>query len=174
MLLLSYAALVAQISQREGIAVGGVSPDFLALVLLAAAFWLNGTSAVAWAALSGLLADCLASTQPGIRMLIATLLVAGVQTCIGPEWRKSGFVQVLLGFALVCALLTGTEVAHLLLAHQPIVFPKIWSPLVSTALYTSALAIGLRTVWKTASRIVPVRSTEPRPTTTGRWDALSR
>src|SRR5262245_10543955 len=92
MLLLSYAALVAQISQRDGIAVGGISPDFLALAFVAAAFWLNGASAVAWAATCGLLADSLASTQPGIRMLIATLLVAGVQTCIGPEWRKSGVV----------------------------------------------------------------------------------
>lgn len=174
MLLLTYAALVSQVSLRESLAVSGIAPDFLSLVVVVAAFGLRGASAIVWAAIGGLLADCLSSSSLGLQMLVATLVVAFIQTCIGVDWRRSGFVQALVGCAMILVLISSAQIAQLIMNGQPVVAPRILPPLAATAIYSSGLGIVLRMFWKLALRMMPARPTESQPRTSNRWDALNR
>ena len=76
---LVYAAAVAQVALRNDLAVRGLRPDFLWAVVAWFAFGLEGGRAVAWAALGGLIADCLAPGPLGPGTLLATIATWIVQ-----------------------------------------------------------------------------------------------
>jgi rod shape-determining protein MreD len=174
MLLLTYAALVAQVSLGDSLSIRGVPPDFLALAVVGATFLHRGASAVAWGAMAGLLADCVDSTRLGLHMLFATLLVAFVQSFIGTEWRKSAVAQTWIGFVVVFAMLSGPTVVEMMLNRQTIVFPTILPALAATAVYSAAVGLALRTIWKSVAKLIPARSPDSRVLGSGRWDALNR
>jgi len=97
-LLLLYAALVAQVSLRYGGA-GSWTPNLLLLVGLGAASRLRG--GIVWAASAGLACDALSGRPLGVTMLAATLAAAAARQTAVPSPCAGGIYGVFLSIAAV-------------------------------------------------------------------------
>ncbi|NOX55620.1 MAG: rod shape-determining protein MreD [Planctomycetes bacterium] len=73
LLVMMYAAAVAQLALRDDLALGGARPDFLWAVIAFVAFAAEGPRAVFWASAGGLLADCLSPGPLGPAMIVAAI-----------------------------------------------------------------------------------------------------
>ncbi|HID22414.1 MAG TPA: rod shape-determining protein MreD, partial [Planctomycetaceae bacterium] len=70
---------VAQVALRDDLAVGDVRPDYLWAAVAYVAFALDGPRAVIWAAILGLVVDCLSAGPLGPGMLVAAVTTWFVQ-----------------------------------------------------------------------------------------------
>ncbi len=118
-LILTYAALVSQVSLREQIVVEGFTPELLLLVSVAAMASFEGRWALFWTALPALLADCLSPDPIGIRMAAAAVGFGVWSLCSGGGTRRSPAkiglpTLVLLSFSFVLFITFSTEsIVHL-------------------------------------------------------------
>ena len=174
MLLLTYAAVVCQTSFADAVSAWDIVPDFLALVVVVAAFSLRGASAVFWAAFAGLTADCLGSSHFGVNMLIAVALTYSVQSCVGPDWRKSPFAQLSIGFVMIAALVAGSSAAQLLLSRQTVVVGDLLPDALKVSAYSSLFAIIVRSAWGAMRRFVPGLKGTSRGQYSSRWALIDR
>ncbi|MEX2286985.1 MAG: rod shape-determining protein MreD [Planctomycetaceae bacterium] len=174
MLLLTYAAVVCQTSLADAVSARGIVPDFLALVVVVAAFSLRGASAVFWAAFAGLTADCLGSSHFGVNMLIAVALTYSIQSCVGTDWRKSPFAQLSIGFVMIAALVAGSIATQLLLNRQTVIVGDLLPTAFKIATYSILLAMIVRLGWGIVRRIVPGLKGTSRTQYSNRWALIDR
>jgi rod shape-determining protein MreD len=141
LILLTYCALVLQTSVRSPLAISGITPVFLPLVLLVVIFFFEGSSALLWAGFIGLLGDCLTPGELGIGMICATCILYLAQRRLRLRPAESILSVILYGGFTVFGLLLTTSKFRTLLNEESIGSVSQFTPVVGTALYTSLIGL---------------------------------
>ena len=140
-MLLAYFALVLQTSLRGPLVISGITPVFLPLVLLVVIFFFEGPSALVWAAVIGLLDDCLTPEKLGTGMICATCLLYLAQRRLRLRPAESIFSVMLFGGFTLFGLLLATSMLRTLLNGESIGSVSQFTPIIGTALYTSLIGL---------------------------------
>ena len=146
-LLLTYVAAVGQTSLRSELTIGAATPDFLWLVLVAIVLSIDGWPAIVWAALVGLLADCIAGGRLGSGMLAVLLVVGVAQTLQQTRSSRSALMVPLWLCFIVFATGLLSWLAQVLLAEQLV---NNWTAVLQvllSATYTSLLGLASIVCW---------------------------
>ncbi|GAB4140807.1 MAG: hypothetical protein Tsb009_10340 [Planctomycetaceae bacterium] len=161
--ILTYLALVLQAGWRESIVIGSFSPLFLPMLLAMVAVTVEGPAAIFWAAIIGLISDCLAAEALGIEMLGAILVVFVVQKNISGRQRISENASVPLGlwamilFLMTEVLLVFSRAMRLLISGQTIEANPLFSSTVGVAACTTTVGLIVLIFGKLMIRVLPWR-----------------
>lgn len=147
---LAYVALVVQASVVPAMASGALEPRFLWLAALGAVLLFDGAAGLVWAAVLGLLSDCLCPGPLGIDLTLAALSAALVQRLIPSESRRSFVVVAATVGVGLMVLASGSFAARLWLAGTPVDPAHVLTISFGTALSTLACGTAL---WL-ASRVI--------------------
>jgi rod shape-determining protein MreD len=152
---LIYVALVADATAGEALAVGGIRPAWLLLAATVALSTVGDGTALAWAALAGLLHDCLGAGGLGAGMLCATTVAWLVRrtTRLGPG--ESLWLVAAIGLPALVAMHLGTSILSALVDRQPIAFISVATRSLQTAALTGAIGLALRLALQIAARCLP-------------------
>ncbi|MGH7127118.1 MAG: rod shape-determining protein MreD [Planctomycetaceae bacterium] len=162
--LLMYLACVAQAGLRTDVAFGPVAPDWLGLMLVMALLTFDQKAALVWAAVVGLLADCLTAEALGIGMTCA-VVIACVAQRLGLPGRNDSLLSVgMIAFLVVFALGLTSSTARLFVADVQVDAVRHVLVVTGTAAYSAVLAVALRLLWRAARQtgrgIIHMRSAE--------------
>ena len=141
LILLTYFALVLQTSARAPLAISGITPVFLPLVLLVVILFFKGPSALLWGAVIGLLDDCLTPEKLGTGMICSTCILYLVQRRLRLRPAESIFSVMLYGGFTIFGLLLATSMLRTLLNGESIGSVSQFTPIIGTALYTSLIGL---------------------------------
>lgn len=171
-LILTYAALLLQVTLRQPIAIEGFSPEWLLLVSVAALTCLKRHSALFWAILPALLADCLSPDPLGVRMAMAAVVLGLWSLCFRDEARRGLPTIGLLAFGFVFFVSFLCElVVHFLTPSSG----TIEALLVATsgnALYSMCVALVLAPAVRLAYAAIPWRQ-QTSAASENRWTMLT-
>ena len=149
LLSLVYVAASAQAVLGPRIAIGGAAPEFLLLVAVAAAMVVRGWSAIVWAALIGLIGDCLSDRPPGIEMLATTVVVLFVQRMLYAKPDVSMTRGAVLAAAAVAVIVLAREAVAAAVTGDPIAPRMLLSGTAAAALSSCACGLLLYSTWLT-------------------------
>jgi rod shape-determining protein MreD len=141
LILLTYLALVLQTGVRGPLALNGITPTFLPLVLLIVIFFFEGPSALLWAAVIGFLDDCLTPRELGVGMICATCILYLAQRRLRLRPAESVISVMLYGGFTIFGLLLTTSMFRTLLNGEPIKTVSQFTPVIGTAVYTSLIGL---------------------------------
>jgi cell shape-determining protein MreD len=156
LLFVGYAALVLDAAFGVRFAVGDVVPRFLPLVVMLAAFWLEGWPAVVWGAAIGLLSDSLNAELLGAEMACAAALVLLVQRLQGGRRAAGILMRVILGFVIVAGLVFLPVTLRLLQAGTRLDIAAVGESAAMCAVYSLALGLGALVVLRIARNCLPM------------------
>ena len=143
-----YVAAAAQAVLAPRIAIGGAAPEFLLLVAIAAALAVRTWSAIVWAALIGLIGDCLSDRPPGIEMLVTTVVVLFVQRVLYAKPDVSAIRGVVVATAAVAVIVLAREAVTAALTGDPIAPGTLLSGSAAAALSSCVCGLLLYGVWQ--------------------------
>lgn len=153
-----YAAFVAQVALHHSI-LDAWAPNLMLLVGLAVA---RGRGGLGWAALAGLVCDCLCSRPLGVTMLAATLAVTVARFAL-PAERPSGWRAVAETFAGIAVVESGARMLTAVSVGDANYAAELIASLRVAAATSTAAAVAL-TVHAICRRVVTRRpNTEIRP-----------
>lgn len=158
---LIYFALVLQVGWGERLAVGGIEPAFLPLMLAVVVFAYQGWQSILWAGVIGLLSDCIAAESLGIDMLSASLIAyIGDRMLSGrkrdpaaPSVNAGAFV--LATFLIVQAMLLFSTGARMLQTGLTAHAGEWLSVTAATSAYTAAIAFAVLLASRAIGRFLP-------------------
>ena len=171
-MLLVYFALVLQTGVRGPLAINGITPVFLPLVLLIVVFFFKGPSALLWAGIIGLLGDCLTPGALGVGMICATCILYLAQRRLRLRPAESIISVMLYGGFTISGLLLAKIILRTLLDGESIGSVSQFTPVIGTALYTSLIGLFAFLcslfVKRMLVRVLPTRISRG----TSRWQML--
>lgn len=149
--LFGYLAFALQGTLAPELMLGSSTPQFLALVLVAAALRLADVPGLFYAALLGLLSDALAPCGLGIDVICFTLVAWGIQRVPWRQSLRAPLVVCLIQFGCIFLICVASTSLRALAAG---VDPE-WSSVLDmasgsaamTALCAAGLAIGMEILW---------------------------
>jgi rod shape-determining protein MreD len=144
---LVYIAAAGQAVLAPRLVVAGATPEFLLLAAVAAVLSIRGWSALVWAALIGLIGDCLSDRPPGAGMLAAVIVLLFVQRGLHarPQISPVQFAVICtVGIALI--VLIRETIASVVAGHA-LDAPALLLDSASTAAYAALLGLALRLIW---------------------------
>ena len=141
LIVLAYIAMVLQTGVRGPLAINGIIPVFLPLVLLVVIFFFKGPSALLWAAVIGLLGDCLTPGELGVGMICATCILHLVQRRLRLRPAESIISVMLYGGFTIFGLLLTTSMFRTVLNGESIGSVSQFIPVIGTAIYTSLIGL---------------------------------
>jgi rod shape-determining protein MreD len=136
---LTYAALVLQVARSRYEFLGAASPDYLLIVAAAALVVARGWPAIVWAALAGLLSDCLTPDRLGPCMLAATATAFVFERAFGRAFRNSHFAGTVFACAAVLCIHFCSTLVRIIVAHQAVTTADL-SVAATNACFTGMLA----------------------------------
>ncbi len=173
LLILTYVALVLESSVRTEIAVKGIAPSFLLLVVFAAVLLIDGWPALIWAALAGLLSDCLQPGQLGIDMMCATVVAYVVQRAIRGRSTESTFAIACVNFLMILTIAMASSVVR----HPPAPgsddLMQLLMPALGVAAYSAMLGLVCMTLWRFARNLLPGFGSRHGTRPSRRWNTLT-
>lgn len=138
---LLYIACVLDAGRLGGLTADAVQPGFLFLAMITAVLSLGQRSAILWAAVAGLLSDCLAGGPLGVDMLLFVWLAWLWQLGIAGKEHSSGLIMTLATFATGFLWQFSGHSIRLLLAGQACDHSLLMWQVTATAA-TSSLLMG--------------------------------
>jgi rod shape-determining protein MreD len=174
LILITYIALVLQAGLSSRMALGPISPNFLALVVVMAVFTHNGWKALLGAAIAGFLSDCLAPQGLGIGMLCATLVALTMQPRMRHRFGNSAIVLTLLSFLIVLTISLASTTCRMLLAGVAVDAGPQSLIAAGTAAYSALLGLCGLTCWRLVKRTLPSISPSRSTLTPDNWNLLTR
>ncbi|MCH8830206.1 MAG: hypothetical protein IID45_11575 [Planctomycetes bacterium] len=172
----TYAALVLQTGWSARLTAGDILPVFLPLMIVVAIFGLKGPAALVWAAVIGLLGDCLTAEPLGIEMLCAlsVTFVAGrmlADRTVGSSSRLPSLrLFVLVTFLTVESMLIVSTAARVLLTGRTVSAASLLSATSASAAYSTLIALAVYLFAKLLARILPFGRSAPRTQSSATWN----
>lgn len=171
--ILAYFAVVAQTVLGGAIEIGGYAPDFLLLVLVTAIVTLDGWQTILWAAILGLLGDCLTPERLGLGMITVTLTATLVQrVCRREEGWSLASIVVVSFITVFIAVLTVSSL-RILLAGRVVDVSWLLGDILGRAGYSTAVALGIAALWRAIRRLLPKMEGKAGVRGTRRWPMLT-
>lgn len=154
---LAYLSTVLQVSVAPHLAIGGAEPQFLLLVMIVAAFTVSEWTAILWAAIAGLLLDCIGGGPFGVGMLCCTLTGAFLS-----QWRQKAdrpHAAALVGiiFMALCSELFLAGTLSAVLSSQLVDHVRLMVVVFGSALWTTALVSTLVIGYAVIARVLTPR-----------------
>ncbi len=135
-----------------------VQPHYLLLVVITAVLYFDHWSALIWAAVAGLLSDCLSAGPLGIEMACFTAAAYFMQHQLRRH-SSAGVLRItLLCFAVAVAALTLSNTMRLLMTHRHFDHAKLVLLISSTSAATALIVGGFRVLQAICRKLV-LRST---------------
>jgi rod shape-determining protein MreD len=148
LLCLVYVAASAQAVLGPRIAIGGAAPEFLLLVAVVAALAVRDWPAIVWAALIGLVGDCLSDRPPGIEMLATTVVVLFVQRMLYVKSDVSMFRGAVLATTAVAVIVLARDAIAAAVSGDPIAPAMLLTGSAAAALYSTGCGLLIYSVWQ--------------------------
>lgn len=155
LVLLAYAALVIETSLANWLIAGTIRPSLLPLVVVAAALTLEGWPGIAFAAMVGLLADCLSPGRLGVEMLCAVWVALAVQQFRRERAGESALVLTGLSFFAVFAIVFSSTVLRNVFAGQTVVLVEAVPAVTWMAAVSALICFATVLTWRSTKRLLP-------------------
>lgn len=170
---LTYATFVLQSTLAPDLAVSGIVPQFVPLVLLLTALQLRGRAGLLLAAGWGLLSDCLGPDTFGPDVVCFSLAVYLLQ-----QIRRHALLHSPVGKGCMLALLisftsSGSAMLHDWRAHQAIDYVATFRQSAYTAGYSGTIGLALLLVSQALSSLIPQLRQAPAADVANRWNMLT-
>ncbi len=153
LILLAYAALVMETSLADWLIAGTTRPSLLPLVVVAAALTLEGWPGIAFAAMVGLLADCLSPGGLGVEMLCALWVALALQQVRRERREESALVLTGLSFFAVFAIVFSSTVVRNVFAGHAVVFAEAVPAVTWIAAVSALICFATVLTWRSAKRL---------------------
>jgi rod shape-determining protein MreD len=146
---LVYVAAAAQAVLAPRLAMGGAEPEPLLLAALAASLAVRGWPAIVWAAVAGLIGDCLSERPLGIEMLIATIVVLFVQRALHTKQDFSTWFGGCVCTAAIATIVLSRETVAAAITSHPISPGPLLAASTTAAVYSTLVGVLLYGIWHT-------------------------
>ena len=153
LMLLAYVALVVETSLADRLIAGGTQLSLLPLVVVAAVLTIDGWPGVAFAAMVGLLADCLSSGPLGVEMFCAVWVALAIQQVRRERAPKSALVLTGLSFFAVFAIAFSSAVLRHVFAGQAVVFAEAIPAVTWVAAVSALVCFATVLTWRSVNRL---------------------
>ena len=140
--IVTYAAVVAQVTLRGRVAIAGFHPDFLLLALALAVWSTQGRSSILWAAAIGLISDCLCAGRLGSGMFVAIVATLGSQQLRRRGVTPDGITDLLRYIVFLILVLLGQQGIRLASSSAPFVTSSWLLQILGDGMYTVLLGLS--------------------------------